>query len=69
MGGGFSRPREPTWEGETVACFANAEGKTPAMIEYVKVLRIDHWLKNVFIFFGHLVALALLPDRSAPEHW
>ena len=31
------------------------------MIEYVKVLRIDHWLKNVFIFFGHLVALALLP--------
>ena len=63
MGGGFSRPREPTWEGETVACFAIAEGKTPAMIEYVKVLRIDHWLKNVFIFFGHLVALALLPDQ------
>ena len=31
------------------------------MIEYVKVLRIDHWLKNIFIFFGHLVALALLP--------
>jgi decaprenyl-phosphate phosphoribosyltransferase len=46
---------------ETVACFAIAEGKTPAMIEYVKVLRIDHWLKNIFIFFGHLVALALLP--------
>ena len=31
------------------------------MIEYVKVLRIDHWLKNIFIFFGHLVALAMLP--------
>ena len=33
------------------------------MVEYVKVLRLDHWLKNIFIFFGHLVALALLPDE------
>ena len=31
------------------------------MIEYLKVLRPDHWLKNIFIFFGHLVAIALLP--------
>ena len=33
------------------------------MIEYLKVLRLDHWLKNVFIFFGHLVAIALLPAQ------
>ncbi len=33
------------------------------MIEYLKVLRLDHWLKNVFIFFGHLVAIALVPDQ------
>ena len=33
------------------------------MIEYLKVLRPDHWLKNVFIFFGHLVAIALLPGE------
>ena len=31
------------------------------MTEYLKVLRLDHWLKNVFIFFGHLVAIALVP--------
>ncbi|HEY5705489.1 MAG TPA: UbiA family prenyltransferase [Terrimicrobiaceae bacterium] len=31
------------------------------MIEYLKVLRPDHWLKNIFILFGHLVAIALLP--------
>ena len=40
------------------------------MVEYVKVLRLDHWLKNVFIFFGHLVAIALLPDevpQNTPE--
>ena len=29
-------------------------------IEYLKVLRPDHWLKNIFIFFGHGVAIALL---------
>ena len=33
------------------------------MIDYLKVLRLDHWLKNVFIFFGHLVAIALVPDQ------
>jgi decaprenyl-phosphate phosphoribosyltransferase len=33
------------------------------MIEYLKVLRLDHWLKNVFIFFGHLVAIALVPGQ------
>lgn len=32
------------------------------MIEYLKICRIDHWLKNVFILFGHAVALVLLPD-------
>lgn len=30
------------------------------MIEYLKVMRPDHWLKNIFIIFGHLVAVALL---------
>jgi 4-hydroxybenzoate polyprenyltransferase len=46
---------------ETVACFAVEGGKTPTMVEYLKVLRMDHWLKNVFILFGHLVAIALVP--------
>jgi len=30
------------------------------MIEYLKVARIDHWLKNIFIVFGHAVALVLV---------
>lgn len=33
---------------------------TSNFIEYLKVLRIDHWLKNVFILFGHGVAFVLL---------
>lgn len=30
------------------------------MLEYIKVCRLDHWLKNVFIVFGHAVALVLV---------
>ena len=29
-------------------------------MEYLRVLRLDHWLKNVFILFGHFVGVALL---------
>lgn len=32
------------------------------VIEYLKICRPDHWLKNVFILFGHVVALALVLD-------
>lgn len=38
------------------------------MIEYLKICRIDHWLKNIFIVFGHAVALVfyfgLEPDAA-----
>ena len=34
------------------------------MIEYLKICRIDHWLKNVFIVFGHIVALVLYFDME-----
>jgi decaprenyl-phosphate phosphoribosyltransferase len=40
------------------------------MIEYLRVMRPDHWLKNIFIIFGHLVAIALLAfpfGGAAPE--
>ena len=30
------------------------------MIEYIKICRPDHWLKNIFILFGHVVAIALV---------
>ncbi len=29
------------------------------MHDYLRAARIDHWLKNVFILFGHVVAVAL----------
>lgn len=32
------------------------------MLEYLKICRPDHWLKNVFIVFGHVVAWALALD-------
>lgn len=30
------------------------------MIEYLKICRPDHWLKNIFILFGHMVAWTLV---------
>ena len=30
------------------------------MLEYIKICRPDHWLKNVFIVFGHVVAWTLV---------
>jgi decaprenyl-phosphate phosphoribosyltransferase len=32
------------------------------MLEYLKIARPDHWLKNIFILFGHVVAWALALD-------
>jgi decaprenyl-phosphate phosphoribosyltransferase len=40
------------------------------MLDYLNVMRPDHWLKNIFIVFGHLVAIALLAfpfGGAAPE--
>lgn len=34
------------------------------MLEYLKICRPDHWLKNVFIVFGHVVAWALVLQFS-----
>lgn len=31
------------------------------MLEYLKIARPDHWLKNVFMLFGHVVAVTLNP--------
>lgn len=41
------------------------------VIEYLKIWRPDHWLKNVFIVFGHLVAVTLVLDFevSWPQVW
>ncbi|MEM7010502.1 MAG: UbiA family prenyltransferase [Verrucomicrobiota bacterium] len=33
-----------------------------SIIEHLKICRIDHWLKNIFIVFGHAVAIVLVFD-------
>ena len=35
------------------------------VLEYLKIARPDHWLKNVFIVFGHAVAWTLVPGVEA----
>jgi len=37
------------------------------LIEYLKVARIDHWLKNIFIVFGHAVAFVLVLDLELSQ--
>lgn len=32
------------------------------MLEYIRVCRPDHWLKNIFILFGHAAAVVLIPN-------
>ena len=39
------------------------------MLEYLKICRIDHWLKNVFIVFGHAVALVLYYKLEPPPEF
>ena len=38
------------------------------MLEYLKIARPDHWLKNIFILFGHVVAWALVLDFQWDAH-
>jgi len=45
-------------------CEANS-----ALIEYIKICRIDHWLKNTFIIFGHVVALVLYYNLELPPEF
>lgn len=41
---------------------ATAAANEPAWISYVKLARIDHWTKNVFVLPGIVVPLSL--DRG-----
>jgi 4-hydroxybenzoate polyprenyltransferase len=38
------------------------------VIEYLKICRPDHWLKNIFIVFGHVVAMTLVLDFHVDAH-
>ena len=55
----------PVWGTQNPAIHhATAESPNPhhLLIEYLKICRIDHWLKNIFIVLGHAVALVLFFD-------
>lgn len=39
-----------------------------AVIEYIKICRPDHWLKNIFILFGHVVAITLVLNFDLNWH-
>ena len=36
---------------------------------YVRMARIDHWVKNVFVLPGVLVALSIEPHRISSLNW
>lgn len=38
------------------------------VIEYIKICRPDHWLKNIFILFGHVVAITLVLNFELEWH-
>ncbi len=58
---GQSTAAPETAAGEPAAVDTGSPSPNSAgWLEYVRVMRIDHWLKNVFILFGHAVAIALL---------
>lgn len=53
------------------AIFLSMSGRNsrlPPVIEHLKIARPDHWLKNVFIVFGHMVAVALVLQFHITGH-
>ncbi len=38
--------------------------KLESIIEHLKICRIDHWLKNIFIVFGHAMAVILVYEMQ-----
>jgi 4-hydroxybenzoate polyprenyltransferase len=53
--------REPSTSGQVVA----ASSPSPSLEAHFQIARVDHWVKNVFVLPGIVVALAL--DRTAVQ--
>lgn len=45
----------------------SASSEARGIAAYVSVMRPDHWLKNIFIVFGHAAAVVLLDLSLTPE--
>ena len=44
-----------------------ARAPTPTFAGHVAIMRLDHWIKNLFVLPGVLVALTVAPARPGPE--
>ncbi len=52
-----------------VVQLARAEREAPTFRDYIRIARVDHWVKNVFILPGVAVALAVDRARLAAWSW
>lgn len=68
--GTVSAPRfEPSATGgaAAVASLERAPVVRPSLLGHLRIARVDHWVKNVFVLPGVLAAIALVPESAAPS--
>jgi 4-hydroxybenzoate polyprenyltransferase len=45
----------------------HTHGTTGSFSGYIRILRVDHWVKNVFVFPGVIVAVSMQPEAIGPD--
>ncbi len=39
----------------------------PTLLGHIRIMRVDHWFKNVFVIPGIVAAVAIDPEHGAPD--